>query len=898
MMTDPIEQEQHFVLDARDIAWHLRRWQSETAKCPFKGELTWDKVWFPQGVESLIRALQDGTKLEPHQAFLIAFLETLKTPQALLNTFAARHRDLYYRQALGLTERPARPDRVAVSMQLAPQWRERLVAAGTLLDGGQDHEHTPQYYALDQDLLANAGQLTDLRWCQPAPNVPGASAGLARVVMSEQQPWPNAGVRLFATQDSEAASTNAEYPIATGRVLSLAALALAGGVRTLTLTFDEAVAVNQLQASVSGRGKWLALNNIDAASEPGTTAVFQLGADAPAVEASPGLDGWPGEGPFLKLLHMSAQPVPAIEKIEIAVSQPADVRFSTDEGLAKLTEKNYPFGQSPVIGSGVYLAAPDWGRWCGKKITMTLMLEWLDLPNVSFEKWYENYGVTLKNESFKIRASLGQQTTTDYSPEPLAIFDTKQGEANLEAPQAKPLEWEFDAPAHALPDSLDPRDGPYLRLELAEHDFLHQAYWTHMMNPPTDGTSQQVWNAPYTPQLKRAQLSYRTTYSLSKADAQFVLTPFGYVHDDDAQPVTARTLFLGFTGLKPGQDLDLWWQLKSPQGQALHWSYLRQDNVWCTLDSQVRDTTEGFSQSGLWHVVLPHDASTTASAMPRGRYWLACRFEGINPLLSDPSASSDMPLLVGLCVNAVTATRISGVDPLRVAGSVTRTVQGLDGIQGVIQRWNSEGGQTPETTSDFYRRAAKRLSHRDRALTWRDIKRLLLDRFPALYEVRVVDTVAKQQLVVVPKPGEQDNGDPLKPMLNTTRLKAMQDDILGRASPWLNIELCNPGYRDILVDYTLVFRDGLNPEYSYAQVKKSLSRRYMPWGEAASTHPVTLGDTLDYYQLFAELQQLPWVTSVTDLKIDGGDKSIAADGIEVLILKFPEPERATVQAPV
>ncbi|MCF7696889.1 hypothetical protein KPG66_12545 [Mycetohabitans sp. B2] len=894
-----LQQDTPFVLDDRTIARHLRDWHKQCEKIQFEtpqdpsATHSWADVLFPDGVESLIQLVEDPTQsdgqLPPHQALLLAFLQLLQTPRALLNALPAQHRQFYYRQVLGLRERAGVADRVVLSFQLNDDRPEKMLPAGLLVDAGQDSDGTPRRYQLDQNLLANQSRWTDLRWCQPTP---GGGAGIYRIVYSAQQPWPTAGIRLFEQDDVR------DQPIVTGRVLSTPALALSGGTRTLTLKLGGKVDnVTQLQAYASSNGKWIPLPNTTATGQ--TDPQFTLGVDAPAISASPGLDGFTNTAPLLKLIDPSGQAVPEIKQLSIQVEQLPDARLSTDDGVAKLTERVYPFGMEPLIGSGVYLTAADFYKpKC--EIKLTLMPEWLDLPAVSFSKWYENYkdvNNVKDNDAFKLKATVGSTTSSWSEIHPIFSSIETTGE-----PTSQSLQFTFSSFNATPSTSLDPREWPqYLRLELAGQDFLHKEYWQYL-TAPAEEDSKKVLNPPYTPQFKNLSVGYQCDYTLSpEIDKQYVLTPFGYADAEGA--VEQCQLYLGFEHLLPGQDLALHWQLSSAQRHTIAWEYLCDSNQWKSLDAQVRDDTNGLFHAGLWSATLPDDASTHAPAMPPGRCWIRSSFAHeaeFSEVASKSEDVSNFPWINGLHTNSVTATRVSGGD-LELAlpaGTITRTVESCDGVQTIVQPWPSEGGRGPENETEFLARIARRLNHRNRALTWRDIIALLHDRYPEVYDARITQPQKSsnsaeppiQQLVIIPAPGQRDNTDALRPMFNPARLQAMQQYLLSRASPWLarSLSLRNPTYKKIPLEYELTFNDNLNPYYGYRQVKLALTAHYMPWADDANHRTVTLGESLDYYALLAFIQQLAWVKSVNELKLDGEEKAITAQALEVLILDIPD----------
>ncbi|MDB6370249.1 hypothetical protein PH242_22000, partial [Photorhabdus bodei] len=131
-----------FKLDERSTLDILNWLQEYTEKIPFEQEKEklWSSFYFIQenNPQQLADIYQDANKanglLPAHQAFLLAFLKLLETTKILFNTFPARHRDLYYRQLLGLKPRNAQADQVAIGITLNSSSVEYLIPKGTRFD--------------------------------------------------------------------------------------------------------------------------------------------------------------------------------------------------------------------------------------------------------------------------------------------------------------------------------------------------------------------------------------------------------------------------------------------------------------------------------------------------------------------------------------------------------------------------------------------------------------------------------------------------------------------------------------------------------------------------------------------------------------------------------------------
>ncbi|WP_323837471.1 hypothetical protein [Photorhabdus africana] len=362
------------------------------------------------------------------------------------------------------------------------------------------------------------------------------------------------------------------------------------------------------------------------------------------------------------------------------------------------------------------------------------------------------------------------------------------------------------------------------------------------------------------------------------------------------------TFYLGFTNVLPGQTLSLYWQLAGIKSLALSWFYLNKSNSWSKLDKLVDDQTHNLFNRGIWRTLLPQDAANQAALMPTGRYWLKAE-------ITHQTDPQDYPRINGLLYNATTATLINTESVEQehfinglAADSIKQPVNTVVAVSNVTQPWASWDGHPQETEQAFLTRLPARLSHRNRALSWGNIVTLLKEQFVSLFDVKYpsaseltkIPAPEKQQLIVIPDSRYKDNDDALRPTLNPARLAEMVEWIKQLSSPWATLEISNPTYVDVNVNYQVTFTAGVNPDYGYHQLQQQLSRKYMPWGENTAVG-VTTGNRIDYYQLFATIQQSSLVERVTDLSLTIANrvagavgKSIEAADNEVLILVWSE----------
>ncbi|AHK18469.1 hypothetical protein BF17_03250 [Yersinia similis] len=302
----------NFKLDNRNSFKLLEAIKEYTHNIPFNNDGGfWDDFFFmcenePEKLAKLYLAETDSDgELLPHQAFILAILQILETPRALLNILPGAHRSLYYRDLLGLSSRQAQPDQVALSIALNPTVTEKLLVKETLFEAGQDALGNPLHYALDASLLANRGYISDLRWLRQDESEQWFIA--APLDVQDQVELPATGIRLFS-------ETVGERPVVNGCLIQAALLAMAEGERVITLAFAQPVTASQFASvEISSGDRWLALTPV--VTSPKVT--FTLSDQEPAISAPDNLDGLIFEQPVLRLQVAKGQQLPKVVTVSV-----------------------------------------------------------------------------------------------------------------------------------------------------------------------------------------------------------------------------------------------------------------------------------------------------------------------------------------------------------------------------------------------------------------------------------------------------------------------------------------------------------------------------------------------------------------------------------------------------
>ncbi len=366
-------------------------------------------------------------------------------------------------------------------------------------------------------------------------------------------------------------------------------------------------------------------------------------------------------------------------------------------------------------------------------------------------------------------------------------------------------------------------------------------------------TARQMPNTPYLPQIDGLALDYTAS-----ASAEFVhLLPFGGSRPQalsGGEPPTlvpqfanAGALFVGVSGLVTPQTLRLYVRLGPGDAHdtpEVGWEYLQGDR-WLRLPAPHgdADTTEGLRTSGTISLSIPPIAPESSSMLPSELHWLRA------VVRERPEAFSE---LTGVMLHAVSAVRHvvepgDDLDRPLPARGIAGLLRPLKGIRGVSQPAPSYGGRAPESDRAFHTRVSERLRHKGRAVVGWDYERLVLERFPMIWQARALPARRRRvgdagtgaghvRILVVAGPSCPEITDAAAPLASRDRLADIERSLRAAAGPAVSIHACNPVFVRVRVSATVQWRQGLDPHQGAALLNTALDLYLSPWQQAVHDH--------------------------------------------------------------
>lgn len=362
-------------------------------------------------------------------------------------------------------------------------------------------------------------------------------------------------------------------------------------------------------------------------------------------------------------------------------------------------------------------------------------------------------------------------------------------------------------------------------------------------------------------------------------------------------------MIIGLENLKPPQNLTLLFKFEEGTQAdddgappVVHWSYLT-NNEWRPLpgDAILNDGTFGLQTTGIILFDLPKNINTGNTLLPANQCWL-CAAVGDNP--------DRMPRLINIHAQAVTATfddqghDAGHYETAFPAGSISALKVPVDAVKTVTQPYESFGGRAADRGNTFYVEASERIRHKGRAITVWDYEHMILSNFPSVYKVKAIpvndpdcncrepeknpcrpnaeaaecsscgEKTAPGHVMVVPIPDfrRRVGGNRLQPKNSNRVLQEIEKYLGRRVSPFVKVHAKNPKYEEVLVSFSVQFRDGIDKGVFLRRLNDELVRYLTPWAfeESADVRfdgRVYASDVINF------IEERPYVDFIVDFRM-------------------------------
>lgn len=336
--------------------------------------------------------------------------------------------------------------------------------------------------------------------------------------------------------------------------------------------------------------------------------------------------------------------------------------------------------------------------------------------------------------------------------------------------------------------------------------------------------------------------------------------------------------YIGLQDIKPLQSVQILFQVAEGSAnpekprQTVEWRVLCQ-NEWKLLDRTylLSDTTNQLLTSGVIRFYIPKEATDDNTLLDSGFYWLSASVRNYADAVSQ---------LIGVYPQAVKAVFIdqdNETSHLKTAlptGTITKLASSIPGIRKVSQPFPSFGGQMREADNTFNSRVSERLRHKQRAITIWDYEHLVLQHFPDVYKVKCISHAdaasflapGQVTLITVPDLTNRNAVDRLQPRVSLNTLSAISDYLKTRNSLFVSVNVENPVYEQILLDFKVKFHQNFEFGYYSQVLNEAIVRHLSPWAYETGVD-ILFGGRMHKSVLLYFLEQLDYVDYITDFKL-------------------------------
>jgi hypothetical protein len=550
-------------------------------------------------------------------------------------------------------------------------------------------------------------------------------------------------------------------------------------------------------------------------------------------------------------------------KIHVDVEGVENLILQNDQTTLPVGKNINPFGFRPVLGSNFYIGSRE--VFSKSLENLSIHLEWHGLPTDStgFGGYYTGYSPARPNSSFNAKAYFLDNRSWGTSKKTISLFS---GSAAPSAVQTYILDDSDLGQIDPEPEleefitwSPAAKRG-FLKLSLTGEDFGHKDYpnlFATQVIKKLTAPSESLPKEPYTPEIKSVKVDYSASDSFvlgeSRWNSFFHIGAFGEAKQaDNHSPLLPDYSHEGYLliGLKnhfPGQSIQL--LINVLDGSAnpekavptISWSYLA-GNEWKLFDKLdlVLDETNGLIQTGLKGFTMPRAADTSHTIVEDQLTWIQATVD------ENSDAIPDFTHVIAQAIRVIFEDL--GNDPNRLAVALpSKTIAKLKVSQAQVskidQPFASFGGKTEETSANFYTRISERLRHKQRTVTRWDYEHLVLEFFPEIYQVKVVNhteyngnlenyrALAPRHVTVVLVANVQNKNaiDPLRPKASVGLIEQVRAFILKISSPGIILHVVNPVYEELQVKLKVRFLAGVDRSFFAKKLEDDLKSFLSPW---------------------------------------------------------------------
>lgn len=606
--------------------------------------------------------------------------------------------------------------------------------------------------------------------------------------------------------------------------------------------------------------------------------------------------------------------------ISIVVNGKKQLVVLNDNGVLDASKPFFPFGVQPDRRSSLFIGSSE---LFSKNVSeVQISYQWENLPGEDFDDYYDEYNIpeTINNQLFKAEVYvLYKHDWIEIENSEFDLFNESNSDPSVNQTFSE-FKSEETGQAFERINGLEVTEkiGPetaygFLRIQFTgaksvydnllsklrafgHHEYSNLYSEVAIKKALNDSSAGNFPNKPYTPVMSNLSIGYQSTQSVILSDASvpeqfFHVEPFGFTEKKLSGAFTLLPQFwnegnfyLGLSGIEAPLNISLLFQVAEGTAKAspesppaeIEWSLLKEEG-WELFDSLsiLNDTTQELQKSGILTFEIGTEAILSDFQFEEKAYWIRGTISQF---------SEGVCQLIDIFPNAVSTSYIfpetdennTGIESTRFIPA--ETINKLDAkdakIKKVTQPFPSFGGKSSETDENYLARVSERLRHKHRAVNVWDYERIVLEQFPSIYKVKCLEHASVSDdyapgsvtLLVISNLRYKETGNPLEPKTGFDTLTEIKLYLKNYVSPFVEINVVNPTYEQLLVDCKVAFHTGFDSGYYLNQLNEDIKHYLSPWAYEEGKD-IVFGGKIYRSDILQFVENQIYVDYVTDFKL-------------------------------
>lgn len=311
----------------------------------------------------------------------------------------------------------------------------------------------------------------------------------------------------------------------------------------------------------------------------------------------------------------------------------------------------------------------------------------------------------------------------------------------------------------------------------------------------------------------------------------------------------------------------------------VQWNHMSSKGTWEEVSKSriIRDTTSGLSQDGTVIFDCRERLTKGGKGLYDGYTWL----RGV----CDNDNCMEICDVRSRAVELVFSPSSKGAGPGGEAlpkESICKSMESIVGLKKITQPFDGLRGSKEEAKDLYKRRVAETLRHKNRAWTVWDYESLILGSINDIAYVKCLPSCdgegkpAPGSVTITVIPEVYD--DELQPSAGVHIINEVRDTVKKVSSKFVNVNVVNPEYREIMVDVDITLRRNYNDSLRYeTEISDALIEYLCSWKGNGIRPVFREGEGVS--DIIAFLEALPFVDVVNDITVlIDGDKEVSMDG--------------------